>query len=67
VNILNKYASCALMSAMHVHKNVRSMLVTWNTADSVPKYVVDVQRNVVEFRGKEKKKYVFLSTPAPGI
>lgn len=54
------------MSVMHVHKNVRSMLLTWNTADSVPKYVVDVQRNVVEFRSKEKK-CVFLSTPAPGI
>lgn len=43
------------MSVMHVQKNVRSMLVTWNTANSVPKYAADVQRNVVEFRDKQQK------------
>lgn len=37
---------------MHVQKNVRSMQDRWNTADSVPKYVVDAQRSVAEFQGK---------------
>jgi hypothetical protein len=55
VNILNKSASYALISVMHVQKNVRSMRVTWNTANSVLKYAADVQRNVVEFRDKQQK------------
>lgn len=55
VNILSKYATYVLMSVMHVQKNARSMLVTWNTADSAPKYAVDAQRNVVEFLGKQQK------------
>jgi hypothetical protein len=32
-------------------------LVTWNTADSVPKYAVDAKRNVVEFQGSNKDIY----------
>lgn len=55
MNILNKSASYVLMYVMHVQKNVRSMQDTWNTADSVQKYVVDAQRNVVEFLGKQQK------------
>jgi hypothetical protein len=40
---------------MHVRKNVRNMRDTWNTVDSVQKYVEDARRSVVEFLGKEQK------------
>lgn len=55
VNILNKSVSYVLRYVMHVRKNVRSMRDTWNTADSVQKYVADARRSVVEFLGKEQK------------
>lgn len=56
VNILNKSVSYVLRYVMHVRKNVRSMRDTWNTADSVQKYVADARRSVVELLGKQQKR-----------